>query len=291
MRSARALSFLLALSLSSASLPAFAQEKEACVAASEDAQKLRKQKKLVAARKELLTCAQEACPAVVKKDCVSWLAEVEDSLPSVILSAKDGSGNDVTDAHVLVDGAPLVDKLDGSAISIDPGPHTFRFEPASGEPVETKVVVLEAEKKRVITVTLGEKPKPVVEAPPPPPPKPVTPEAPSEAPSPGIPTASWVLGGVALVSFASFGYFGLSGRADRDHLLDTCAPYCSKDDEKPARNKLLVADISLGVGIVSLGVATVLAITAPSHEPKKSAVRVDAVPVAGGAVGMLGGTF
>lgn len=285
----RTLSLLLAAAFATAPMSAFAQDKEACVTASESGQKLRKQKKLRAARKELLACAQETCPAVVKKDCVTWLAEVDESLPTIILSAKDGSGNDVVDAKVLLDGEPFEGKLDGSAIAIDPGAHTFRFEPAKGEAVESKVIVREAEKNRVITVTLGEKPKPVAE-PAPPPTKPATPEAPKA--SSGIPTSAYVLGGVAAASFVGFAYFGLSGRADRDHLLDTCAPYCSKDDEKPARNRLLIADIALGVGIVSLGVATVLVLTAPSA-PKadKAALRVDAVPVAGGAVGLLGGSF
>lgn len=285
----RALSLVLALSIA-APLPALAQDKEACVTASENAQKLRKQKKLVAARKELVACAQEACPAVVKKDCVTWLAEVDDSLPSVILSAKDGSGNDLTDAKVLVDGEPFADKLDGSAMTIDPGAHVFKFVPPTGDAVETKVVVLEAEKKRVVTVTIGEKPKPVVAPPEPPKPTPTPPPAQPVETETRVPASAWALGGVAAVGFISFAVFGLAGRADRDHLLDTCAPYCSKDDEKPARNKLLVADISLGVGVVSLGVATVLILTAPK-EPKKTALRVDAIPVAGGAVGLFGGSF
>lgn len=273
-----------------ATVPSAAQEKEACVAASESAQKLRSQKKLRAARKELVKCAQEACPGIVKKDCATWLSEVDDSLPTVILSARDATGADVADVRVLLDGEVLTEKLEGSAIAIDPGPHTFRFESSKGDPVETSVLVREAEKNRSITATIG---KPVVAAQPSPTAPPTTvPE--TQGPSRPIPTGTYVFGAVAAASFVGFAYFGLSGRADRDRLLDTCAPYCNKADEKPARTKLAVADISLAVGVVSLAVATVLILMpreSREREPSKTALRVDAVPIAGGAVGMLGGSF
>ena len=293
LRSSRSVAVAVVLSLTASSLPAFAQDKEACVASSESAQKLRSQKKLKAARKEILKCAQDACPAVVKKDCVTWLAEVDDSMPTVILSAKDGAGNDVTDVRVLIDGEPLTEKLEGSPVAVDPGLHTFRFEPLGAKtpgivPVESKILVRETEKNRVVSVTLGEKPKVADKPPENPPPSSKLPDT-----APGartIPTGTYVFGAVALASFVGFAYFGLSGRADRDNLQDTCAPYCNKADEKPAKTKLLLADISLGVGIVSVGIATVLFVTAPT-EPKKTGLRVDAVPVAGGAVGVLGGSF
>jgi hypothetical protein len=281
----RLLSSAMLIVMTAAALPAIAQDKEACVASSESAQKLRTQKKLRAARKELVSCAQEICPAVVKKDCVTWLKEVDDSLPTVIVAARDGSGNDLTDVRVTVDGELLAERIEGSALAVDPGAHTFKFESA-GTTVESKVLIRETEKNRVITVTIGEKPKPIdkpIEAPPPA----KTPDAP---PSRGIPTGAYVFGAVAAASFVGFAYFGLSGRADRDSLKETCAPYCNKDDEKPARTKLMLADVSLAVGIVSLGIATVMVLTAPS-EPKKTGMRIDAVPVAGGAVGVLGGSF
>jgi len=277
------------LSLILSSVPSFALDKEQCVAASESAQKLRTQKKLRAARKELITCAQEACPAIVKKDCLTWVAEVEESLPTVVISAKDASGNELTDVRVSVDGEQLADKLDGTAIAVDPGMHTFRYETAGAAPVESKVLVHEAERNRTLTVTIGNKP-----APPPSPPSPVAPQPQPPVDtgerSSSIPTGAWVFGAVSLVSFAGFAYFGLSGRADKQKLIEECAPYCNKDDEQPARTKFILADVSLGVGIVSLGVATVFLLTG-KNEPKHSAVRVDVVPVASGGAALFTGSF
>jgi len=266
--------------------PSFALDKEQCVAASESAQKLRTQKKLRAARKELISCAQEACPAIVKKDCLAWLSELEGSLPSIVISAKDASGNELSDVRVSLDGELLTEKLDGSAIAVDPGLHTFRYEVAGSDPVETKTMIREGERNRAIAVTIGSKPAaPPVVVPVVAPKEPETVEHKSS-----IPTAAWVLGAVSLVSFGGFAYFGLSGRADRQRLADTCAPYCNSDDEKPARTKFVLADISLGVGIVSLGLATVFVLTS-RDEPKKSALRVDVVPLASGGAAVFAGSF
>jgi hypothetical protein len=270
----------------SLSAPAFALDKEQCVAASESAQKLRTQKKLRAARKELISCAQEDCPAVVKKDCLTWLAEVEESVPTIVISAKDGSGADLADVRVSLDGEALTEKLDGSAIAVDPGLHTFRFEVIGVEPVENKIMIREGERNRSVTVTIGKKPAPAPAPVVAPPPK--APEKPETSTT--IPTATWVFGAVGIAGLVGFTYFGLSGRADRQKLLDTCAPYCNKDDEKPARNKFILADVSLGVSIVSLGLATVFALT-NKNEPKKAAIRVDVMPLASGGAAMIAGSF
>ncbi|MGZ3419218.1 MAG: hypothetical protein ACXVEE_15200 [Polyangiales bacterium] len=279
--------FAVVLSLASLSaVPARAIEKEACVQASDSAQKNKNAKKLRAAKKDLLVCVQDGCPAVVKKDCDGWLSEVEASLPTIVLSAKDGSGNDVFDVKVTLDGEPLTEKLDGSAIAIDPGPHTIHWEAPGVPPQDSKILVKEAEKNRTVSVTLGATP------PPPPAPAPVLPPPPAPAKA-GPPAAAWILGGIGIAGVAGFAYFGLSGRSDVQHLKDTCAPYCDKSDEDPARRKLIAADVALGVGIVSVGLATYVFVSGSSHEPspKPTALRVDATPVAGGATFQLMGRF
>ena len=57
-----------------------ANEKQACVAAYEETQALRKQGKLRLASERVLACARNACPAFVKSDCAAWLGEIEASL-------------------------------------------------------------------------------------------------------------------------------------------------------------------------------------------------------------------
>src|SRR5580765_5052723 len=72
-------------------------DKKACIASSEKAQQLRADGKLLASRQELLVCARDVCPGVVRKDCAKWLGELEDALPSIVLGAKDGKGHDLED--------------------------------------------------------------------------------------------------------------------------------------------------------------------------------------------------
>jgi hypothetical protein len=273
-----------------------ADDKAACVAASDSGQSLKAAKKLRAARKQLLVCAADTCPGVVKQDCAGWLAEVDTGIPTVVVVAIDASGAEVTAVKVIFDGELLVDHLDGSAIPVDPGPHTFRYEGPDGAFVETPVVVREGEKNRKLEVkfdAIGKK----TDAPPPPPPAVIDRDAQTGTSRAPIPTITWVLGGVGVVAIGSFAYFGLKGRSDVQHLRDTCAPACDSSDEKAAKNKLIVADVSLAIGVVSLGLATYFAFTATSAVNDKASVSksqsltFDAAAIPGGGVGFFGGRF
>src|SRR4051812_18969422 len=64
---------------------------KACVDASEHAQSLMDEHKLGAARRELVVCADPACPPVVTQDCVGWLREVDGRLPTVVITVRDAS--------------------------------------------------------------------------------------------------------------------------------------------------------------------------------------------------------
>jgi hypothetical protein len=67
----------------------------------------------------------------------------------------------------------------------------------------------------------------------------------------------WVLAGVGVVALGSFGYFGISGHARASDLKDGCGQTktCDPADVDSARSKYLVADVSLGIGVVALGAA------------------------------------
>src|SRR5579859_5937510 len=99
--------------------PTAKEEKKACIAASEKAQQLRADGKLLASREQLLVCARDVCPGVIRKDCAKWLGELEDALPSIVLGAKDGKGRDLEDVRVDIDGVQATSALDGKAIPID----------------------------------------------------------------------------------------------------------------------------------------------------------------------------
>lgn len=257
----------------SAAMAGTADEKKACVAAVASAQALRAQSKLTAAREQLVICGREACPAAIRKDCQAWLPDVEGGIPTVVLGAKL-DGKDVTDVRVLEGERVVAESLDGKALALDPGPHKLRFERA-GASLDQDVVIVEGEKNRKVAVefvTVKEKPV----APPPP-------AAPAPTPRAEIPTATWVLGGVGVVGLAGFAYFGLKGKSEVNALRESCAPRCGKDESDAARRKYLYADIALGVSVVAIGVAVVIAVTSsgPARETPKTALEGSVLPGGG----------
>src|SRR5262249_11708976 len=117
--------------------------------------------------------------------------------------------------------------------------------------------------------------------------------APPPAEKSTSPISAYVLGGVGVLSLGSFAYFGISGSSDASNLRNTCAPNCADSAVSDVRRKLLIADVSLGVGVVSLAVAGYLLLTAGHHEEPAHAARLslDVVPAARGQVAVLHGAF
>jgi hypothetical protein len=229
-------------------------DKEACAAAYEQAQVFRKHDKLVEARKKLIVCAQDSCPKIAQEDCGRWFVEVEASLPTVVIEAKDPTGRAIEHVRVAADGEPLTDKLDGTALPMNPGSHKLHCEFVGAAPVDLRVLVLEGKKNQLVPVAFEDfefGPTPLL-PPPPPGPAPVPREA---APARRVPTAAYVLAGVALVGAAGFAYFGLRGVSDENSLRSSCAPTCASSDVDAIRSKYRVADVSLAVGVISAGLA------------------------------------
>lgn len=172
---------------------AFADDKAACVDASSKAQRLRDSHKLVEAREQLRLCAAARCPAVIQSDCATWLNDLENALPSVVLAAKSLSGADLFEVSVSVDGQPLVTKLDGRAVTMNAGPHTFHFEGADGASVDRQVLIKEGDKNQAVAVVLGSNADTM------PLPRSVEPVDEGPKPSSSWKTVGWILGGVGVV--------------------------------------------------------------------------------------------
>jgi hypothetical protein len=271
----------LALVLLLAPSAAFAADKATCVEAYEEGQKQRASGSLKASLDLFRVCAEPDCPTATKKDCAIWVAEVEASLPTVVLGAVDGDGNDLVDVRVKVDGQPLVSRLDGKALALDPGKRVLVFERDGAPPLTREVVVKQGEKDRKIEVAwtaVGKKDE--TEA-----------EGGGIAISPGV----WVLGGIGLAGLTVFGVFGGLALSEKSDAKETCAPTCSDSAVSSIRTKLIVADVSLAVGIASLGAAVVLgvvsAVDGGGEGEKKAAWSVFVGPTEGGALGGLSASF
>lgn len=242
-----------------------APDKAACVAAYEKGQNERKNGALKSAKHEFGVCADAACPDVTKGDCTTWSAELDASIPTVTLIAKDAGGADLTEVVVTLDGAPLVSSIGSAAIEIDPGSHRFRFEAAGLPAVEQTLLLREGEKNRQVSVVLAKA---------------------AEGAGSGreISPATWALAGVGGAGLIVFGVLGGLGLSEQSDAEDNCAPSCSDDVIDPIRTKFIAADVALSIGLASLGAALVVGLVTGLGPGSSGAVsaRLQVRPAPGG---------
>ncbi len=272
----RGAALALGASLAGSAAPpsALAQDKQTCAAAHEEAQVLRLKGNLKGSREKLKSCSRDACPALVRNDCVTWLDQVERSMASIVVEAQKG-GSDLVDVRVYFDGVLVASRLNGKAIEVEPGEHLLRFETGGAKPLQRQVVIREGEKSRLVSVRFDD--GSAASKPPPPPaaPGPVAPEPELERP---VPPGVYVFGALGLAGLAGFATFGLIGKGEVSDL-DKCKPACERDEVDSARNKYLLANASLSVGGAALVGAGVWYLLRPSEEVPAAASRASSLRV------------
>lgn len=273
---------------------AHADEKQACLAASEKAQQLRNAGKLTDAREQLVVCGRAECPRVVQQDCTTWMGEILQILPTVIPAAKDRKGRDLVDVKMAIDGKPAADVLDGKPIAVDPGVHAFHFETKGGAPIDQQVVVRQGEKNRILPVTF--------------------PIGDDEAGGGGTggggsnsgggassggdssgsspPILGFALGGAGLVLGGVALYVGLSADADGRNLRDTCAPKCAQSDVDDVQHRQnLAVYLGVGAGVLFVAGAALVIIHYASSGSKSGKALLPSMltlaPAPGGAATVL----
>jgi hypothetical protein len=247
--------------------------KDQCIDANETAQGLRKNEKLRDAEQRLLVCVSASCPGPVRDDCAQRLTELRAVIPTVVFSVKDDADQDLSDVRVTMDDQPLANKLDGTAIAIDPGPHHFVFESAGRQKEERALVIREGEKDRHERVVLVASPAVATAAAPAP--------VPEAAPRPGVEPeppakdgksqriAGVVVGGVGVAGVVVGSVFGIVSKSTYNHALTECpkAPGdCIQqgvDDGKSAHTQATVSTVAFIAGGVLIGGGALLYFTAP----------------------------
>jgi hypothetical protein len=244
----RAIGVALAVGLLAASARAHAEppDKQACVAAFDRGQRAQSDRAFRRAQGELIVCAQESCPTVLRADCAGVLAEVRAALPTIVFAADDGEGHELTDVRVFAGDELLVASLDGRAVAVDPGSFELRFEQAGRPPLRVTHMFREGEKSRVVRVSLPS----------------AAPSDPSvDVPSPPRTTLGWALPG----SLVAVGVAGLvvsfverrSFDSRVDDLRGSCAPDCTQQQRADLSSTLVVSNVALGVGVGALTLAVV----------------------------------
>ncbi len=240
----------LLASASAGAQEAPAAPKAECVSHLDRAQSLQSARKLRDARASYVACAAAACPELVREDCSKSLVELDSSIPTVVFSAR-ADCHDITDARVLLDGEAVASALDGHAVTLDPGAHLVRFERAGGGVSEVRLVAREGEKNRAVGAAF-------VTSTPRPPEKP-------KAESGRFPILPVVLGGTGLLALGGSFYMRLNADSQADHLRGSCAPSCDQSSRDALSDKLVVANVALGVGIGFIALAAADWLFDPRH--------------------------
>ncbi|HLK36434.1 MAG TPA: hypothetical protein VKU41_06745 [Polyangiaceae bacterium] len=246
--------------------------KDECIDANESAQSLLRTGKLLAAKRKLLTCVAPSCPGPVRDDCSQRLNDVEAKTPTVVFEVRSDADRDLSAVGVTMDGEPLIERLDGTAIPVDPGEHKFAFHADGFADEQRTLVIHESDKNRREHVVLVGAPPPAAPAPP----SRATPEGPAPTPTPSSDDGrtqrlvALGLGGAGVVGLVIGGTFALVAKSTYDHALNqecngvtTGCSGTGVSEGQSAFSQATVATVGFAAGAVLLGGGAVFYFTAP----------------------------
>ena len=229
-RASRSLAAAVASALVLGGVPARADlTKAQCVDANVSAQNHRRAGKLALARDQLRLCSDPRCPRLVRDDCTQRLEEVDGAQPTIVFDVKDAAGGDIGDVEVSVDGKVVTQKLDGTAVAVDPGEHTFSFRIDDQDVKPQVLLVKEGERSRRLTVKLGPEygavpvnPQPKQDDEPRLPPPPPPPLPPPAQRSTAATAGSIALGGAGIVGLGVGALLGVLASSNWSSAKSAC---------------------------------------------------------------------
>lgn len=255
-------------------------ELKACAEDAAAGQDLRDAHHIVEALERFRACARQECPDIIRRDCTAWADDAERRTATVVLAAKDGSGRYVSDVRVTVDGAPFASALDGAAVAMNPGRHTFHFEAPDGTAADLVSPVNEGEKgQRIVGILVARVGEPTAAA--------AAPGAtrPNDAPGATRPTATspssapwrtvgWSVGALGVVGLGLGTVFGLMVASDKSDAHCDAAGLCDSAPLASARTHATLSTIAFVAGAALVAGGVTLVILAPSGPAQGSGMAV-----------------
>jgi hypothetical protein len=227
----------------------------ACTAAYESAQERERSGHLIEAKESFLTCAKETCGTFLEQECTARYARLNADIPSVVPMVTDDAGAPRVDVAVTMDGEPLISRLDGRAVPVNPGMHEFVFSAGGKVFSRQKLLIGQGQRNRAISTSLRSAEKRAQER---------------------------------MVDALTYW-----GRKDND-MLAQCSPNCPQSSVDHIHRLYVSADVSLGVGIAALGAAywVFAASRSKSEEkPADEAYLFTVQPTSSGAFAAVSGSF
>jgi len=293
-------------------------DKRACSAAFKSGKERQDAGRLREARELLTSCKKATCGKAVRQECTVRLNQLKSDIPSIVPVVTDESGAARVDVQVTMDGELLTTRLDGQALVVDPGVHEFSFSTTDkGVFATQKVMIVQGQHNRTISASMQSARKRTVAAA----------TTPSEAKSSAEPTADeaprrlmseqasaregapeaeslqieskgggpgplpYVIGGAGAAAIGLGALMIVWGNKDNDQL-NNCQPNCSQASVDHIKSLYTTADISIGVGVAALGVATYMFVTGSTKEkPPSRGYAFDVQPTPSGAFASASGAF
>ncbi|MDP9034496.1 MAG: hypothetical protein M3O50_06785 [Myxococcota bacterium] len=127
----------------------------ACKAAYLTAKERERSGRLREAREHLLVCANAVCDRTLRRTCAAEVTQLDTvDLPSIIPVVTDVTGAPTSDVQITMDGELLASRLDGQPIHVDPGLHEFSFVPKGEPPIIQRLMILQGQQDRRISISL-----------------------------------------------------------------------------------------------------------------------------------------
>jgi hypothetical protein len=192
------------------------------------------------------------------------IEEVEAMIPKLVIER--GAGAEA--AAVTLDGVSLGDTSIGKEVPVNPGAHTIKYTLPDGRTEQRVVRVKERESKKVVLTFTPEDPEgsekdesstTTVE----------------EGGSSALPWVMVGIGGASLVTSGVFYLMRSSTISDHeDQCVNNVCPSSLEDTGNKGKTYGTVGNITLGVGVLGLGIGTILLLTeGGSTGPEKSATQ------------------
>ncbi|HEY3595706.1 MAG TPA: hypothetical protein VGL13_17590 [Polyangiaceae bacterium] len=281
-------SLAAALALTSVSMAARAANPSAaeCLASNNAALRSDNEHRFREERAELLACAAPSCPADIRKECIRRADEIGAAIPTVVFEAKDASGNDLSAVKVTMDREVLTERLDGMAIPVDPGAHTFTLEAPGFPAVQRRFIIRERQRDRLERITFDagatatSAVTPAVMATVPAPRSAASDEEPSRSAATKV--FAILTAGVGVAGVAVGTVFGFQARSKRDEASVACPNVCANSqgvdqwhDAKTAGN---ISTIGFIVGGVGLATGAIIWIAGKPEQTSAPSAQVGLLP-------------